>query len=301
MKDLILMKNFLLIVLLFFCFTTHAQISGNKSALYRIETIDGNEYVGNIVLDSADIFILKTTSLGEIRIRKADVKRITEVSKSQVKDGELWFDNPQATRYFWQANGYGLKKGEGYYQNVWIFFNQVSYGITDNISIGAGIVPLFLFAGASTPVWLTPKLSIPIVKDKFNVGAGALVGTVLGEEDAGFGIAYGTTTFGNRNTNVSLGLGYGYLSGEWADVPTVSLSAMIRTGQRGYLITENYFIGTADEDAILLSFGGRRLIKNSGLDFGLLFPVNTDGSFFAIPWLGITIPFGSSYVPKPSK
>ncbi|HEY3384984.1 MAG TPA: hypothetical protein VGK46_00660, partial [Saprospiraceae bacterium] len=193
------------------------------------------------------------------------------------------------------------KKGEGYYQNVWIFFNQVSYGITDNISIGAGIVPLFLFAGASTPVWLTPKLSIPIVKDKFNVGAGALVGTVLGEEDAGFGIAYGTTTFGNRNTNVSLGLGYGYLSGEWADVPTVSLSAMIRTGQRGYLITENYFIGTADEDAILLSFGGRRLIKNSGLDFGLLFPVNTDGSFFAIPWLGITIPFGSSYVPKPSK
>ena len=295
------MKNFLLFVLLFICFSTNAQVSGDKSALYRIETVDGNEYIGNIVLDSADIFVLKTTSLGEIRIRKADVLRVTEVSKSQIKGGELWFDNPQATRYFWQANGYGLKKGEGYYQNVWIFFNQVSYGITDNLSIGAGIVPLFLFAGAPTPVWLTPKLSIPIIENKFNVGAGALVGTVLGEEDAGFGLAYGTATVGDRNTNVSLGLGYGYLDGDLADVPTVSLSAMIRTGQRGYLITENYFIGTADEDAILLSFGGRRLIKNSGLDFGLLFPVNTDGSFFAIPWLGLTIPFGKTYVPKPSK
>jgi hypothetical protein len=294
------MKYIFFSLCLLFCSLSHAQISRNKSALYRIETTDGNEFVGNIVLDSADIFILKTASLGEIKIRKADIKRISEVSKSQIRDGELWFDNPQATRYFWQANGYGLKKGEGYYQNVWIFFNQVSYGITDNLSIGAGIVPMFLFAGTSTPVWITPKLSIPVVENKFNVGAGALVGTVLGETDAGFGIVYGTATAGDRNTNVSLGLGYGYVSGDLADVPTVNLSAMIRTGQRGYLLTENYFIGTADEDAILLSFGGRRLIKNSGLDFGLMLPINTNGSFIAIPWLGLTIPFGRSYVPKTS-
>lgn len=295
------MKYILFSVFALICSVSHAQTDVDKSALYRIETIDGNEYVGNIVLDSADIFIMKTASLGEIRLRKADIKRMTEVSKSQIKGGELWFDNPQATRYFWQGNGYGLKKGEGYYQNVWIFFNQVSYGITDNLSIGAGMVPLFLFAGASTPVWITPKLSIPVVKDKFNVGAGALVGTVLGESNSGFGIAYGTATIGDRNTNASLGLGYGYFDGVWANVPTISLSAMIRTGQRGYLLTENYFIGTADEDAILLFFGGRRLIKNSSLDFGLLFPANTESSFFAIPWLGLAIPFGKTYVPKGNK
>jgi len=292
------MKYILLTAFLVVSTLAGAQNIKDNKTLYRIETVDGNEYVGTIMLDSADIFIMKTASLGEIKIRKSDVKRLTEVSNTEIKRGEFWFDNPQATRYFWQGNGYGLKKGEGYYQNVWIFFNQFSYGITDNISIGAGIVPLFLFAGAPTPVWITPKLSIPVIENKFNVGAGALLGTVIGEDEAGFGIAYGTTTFGDRNTNVSLGVGYGYVSGEWANVPTFSLSAMIRTGQRGYILTENYFIGGVDENGIILFVGGRRLIKNSGLDFGLMIPGFTDSTLFAIPWLGLTIPFGNTYVPK---
>src|SRR4030095_11148511 len=185
-----------------------------------------------------------------------------------------------------------LKKGEGYFQNVWILFNQVSVGVTDNISIGAGIVPLFLFAGSPTPVWLTPKLSIPLKKDNINLGIGGMVGTVIGEDEAGFGFAYGTTTFGNRNTNLSVGLGYGYASGNWADTPLFTLSAMIRSGQRGYILTENYFIGTVDEDALIIFVGGRRLIKNSGIDYGLMFPAITGGEFVAIPWLGLTIPFG---------
>jgi hypothetical protein len=151
-----------------------------------------------------------------------------------------------------------------------------------------------LFAGTSTPVWITPKLSIPIVKDKFNVGVGGLMGTVIGEAESGFGLVYGTSTLGNRNTNMSLGVGYGYLSGNWADVPVITLSGMLRTGQRGYLLTENYYISTDEGDLLMLFFGGRRLIKNAGLDFGLMFPFESGGSFFAIPWLGLTIPFGNT-------
>ncbi len=64
-------------------------------------------------------------------------------------------------------------------------------GVTNYFSIGAGIVPVFLFGGGATPVWITPKFSIPVVKDKFNVGAGALVGTVLGASGTGFGLLYG--------------------------------------------------------------------------------------------------------------
>lgn len=45
---------------------------------------------------------------------------------------------------------------------------------------------------------------------------------------------------------------------------------------------------------VLLSMGGRRIIKKAGLDFGLFLPMGKDiGTFIAIPWLGLTIPFGN--------
>lgn len=263
------------------------------SALYRIETRDGNEYIGRIVSQDQRMIVLNTQQLGTITIQKIDIKSMIAVQPDRIQDGRFFFDNPQSTRYLWQPNGYGLKKGEAYYQNVWIFFNQASYGVTDNFTIGAGIIPLFLFAGASTPAWITPKFSVPVVENKFNVGAGALLGTVLGEPESGFGIAYGISTFGSRDKNFSVGLGYGYAAGEWADTPLISFSGMIRTGERGYFLTENYLISSGDENLVLLSFGGRRIVKRVGIDFALVVPTQTGGDVIAIPILGLTVPFGN--------
>lgn len=150
-----------------------------------------------------------------------------------------------------------------------------------------------MFAGTSTPIWISPKFSIPVKKDKLNVGAGMLAGTVLGEENSGFGIAYGITTFGSRDKNFSVGLGYAYAGGDWADAPTITFSAMIRTGPRGYFLTENYYIGSAGDDTLILSAGGRRIIKKAGIDYGLIFPVTGDDAFL-IPWLGVSFPFGKT-------
>lgn len=261
--------------------------------VYLVETIDDNEYTGQILDQDADKVILKTEALGIITIPKANIKRIQVLDNLQVVKGQVWFENPQATRYFWTPNGYSLKAGEGYYQNVWVLFNQASIGVTDNISLGLGMVPLFLFAGAPTPIWITPKVSFPIKKDKVNIGAGALVGTVLGEDVGGFaGIAYGIATFGSRDKNITAGLGYGFADGGWADAPIINLSAMIRTGRRGYFLTENYFAAFDGDVAIILFAGGRRVGKGFSLDYGLIVPAVTGSDFVAIPWLGIMVPFG---------
>ncbi|HMP99031.1 MAG TPA: hypothetical protein PKC24_04565 [Cyclobacteriaceae bacterium] len=144
--------------------------------------------------------------------------------------------------------------------------------MTDNFSIGGGVMPLFLIGGLPTPVWVNPKLSIPVVDDQVNIGAGALMGTILGENEANFGIVYGISTLGNKDRNFSLGVGYGYAGGDWARRPTITASAMIRTSARGYFLTENYFIGTAASPLIIASVGGRRMIKSTGLDFGFFHP-----------------------------
>jgi hypothetical protein len=287
----ILSGYILLAFLISFPILSNAQI-GQDSIKSRIETVDGNEYIGIIKEKTSETIRLKTDKLGEITIPAADIKRISEVTQTLAKDGTYWLDNPQATRYFWAPNAYNLKQGEGYYQNVWILFNQAVYGLTDHFSAGVGVMPLFLFAGTSTPAWITAKFSVPVVENKFNLGAGALMGTVIGEEQTGFGVLYGIATFGSKDKNMNVGLGWGYAGGEMAKNPTVNISGMIRTGAKGYFITENYFIGTPDEFVVMMMLGGRRIIKRTGLDFGAVVPLASDmGGFIAIPWLGLTVPF----------
>lgn len=279
----------------FLCF--NGQIAAQQpadSTRVMVETTDGNQYVGWIVDQNADVLVLKTDNLGEIKLPKKQIKLMRPVRTSEMVNGEYWPENPHATRYLFGPNGYGLRKGEGYYSNTWIFFNQISYGITNNFTLGAGIIPLFFFDGAASPIWITPKVSIPIKKDMFNVGVGGLFATVLGEDVGTFGVAYGQFTIGPRDKNINFGLGYGYAGDEWASTPTISISGTYRAGKKFAFITENYIFDTGDENITLLSFGGRFIGRNLAIDAALVLPTNTDGFLIAIPWLGINVPFGNT-------
>lgn len=266
----------------------------DTSDIWQIETTDGNEYIGKIVAQDNEKIILQTESLGQITIQRKMIKSMQPVSKDQLVNGEIWFRNPHDTRYFFSANGYGLRAGEGYYQNTWIFLNQLSYAPSDNFTIGLGTVPLFLFGGSPTPIWITPKLSLPLVKDKFNVGFGGFLGTVLGEKKSNFGIVYGTATMGSRRQNLSLSLGYGYSDGGFAKRPTMTISGMARTGKRLALISENYFISSGDFNLTIISAGCRFLGNRIAVDGALFAPLSSDfGGFIALPWLSILVPFSS--------
>ncbi len=106
-----------------------SQTVQEESPVYFIKTRDGNEFIGKIVLEDNQKIILLTEKFGEVTIAKTDIVRREIIIASRLVDGVLWADNPQATRYFFGPNGHGIKKGEGYYQNVWIFFNQFTVGL----------------------------------------------------------------------------------------------------------------------------------------------------------------------------
>ncbi len=291
------MKKLSLLLLLFAvlgCELSYSQETSDTAAVYRIETFDGNIFIGNIISEDSATIVLKTTSLGEIKIPLSNIKSKTILKQVKYEGGKIWLPNPQSSRYFWAPNGYGLEKGTSYYQNIWILYNQFSFGLTNNFSIGAGFLPLFLFGGTSSPFWIVPKVSIPVVKDKFNLGTGAFLGTILGEDAGVFGLLYGTTTFGSRDRNISFGLAYGFAQDDWLNIPVINVASMIRTGPKGYFITENYVITAEGETVALLSLGGRSIIRNIGLDYSLWIPIGAEmDTFIAIPFLGITIPLGS--------
>jgi hypothetical protein len=138
------------------------------------------------------------------------------------------------------------------------------------------------------------KFSIPVKKNKFNVAAGAIAGYVIGEENAGLGIMYGLATIGSPDANVTFGMGYGFAAGEWAQAPMFNLNGMFRVSSRGYLITENYVINADGETVVLVTLGGRSIIKKAAFDYGLVIPFTSEGVDFALPWLGFTVPFGKT-------
>lgn len=253
---------------------------------YRVETVDGNVFIGTLVSEDEGKVVILTESLGEITIKRENIR-----SMERLREGNYWFENPQSTRYFFAPNAIGLKKGKGYYQNTWIFFSNVNYGISNNFSIGGGMIPIFLFGVSGTPIWVLPKVSLPLANDNIHLAAGAMIGGVIGADSEGGGILYGTSTFGNSDRNLTFGVGYGYSGGDISNSPVLNISGIARVSPKMYLISENYFFPQTDFNG-LASLGIRWAPENFAVDFALVRPLEGLGSFIGIPWLGVAIPFG---------
>lgn len=281
----------LLLVCVAFSMVPSIASAQDTTKTYRIETVDGNVFIGELISETEDQVTIRTESAGDLTINRANISKITVIKNKSRREGEYWHENPQPTRYLFSTNALGIKKGQGYYQNTWILFNNVNYGVTNNFSMGAGTVPLFLFGAGSTPFWFMPKFSIPVANDAVHFSAGALIGGVIGEDSGSGGLLYGTGTLGDADRNATLGVGYGYGGGDISSTPLINISGMYRTGQNFYLISENYFVPGTDATG-LVSFGVRWAPENFAVDFALLRPIEDLGNFIGLPWLGVTIPFG---------
>jgi small nuclear ribonucleoprotein (snRNP)-like protein len=265
-----------------------ANIASQKVATKKqrvlIETTNENKMVGTIEQEDDEKIWLKTENYGTVEIKKSNIRSKKILDGEIVKNGKVWFENPNSTRNLYGPTGYGLKKGEGYYQNFYLLLNSASYGFTDHFTLGIGVIPI-PFIGAFT---ITPKFSFPIVENKWNVGAGVLYARVL---DYDMGIGYGVLTYGSRNNNITAGVGYGFQEGELAAMPTLTLSGMVRIAERISVVTENWFVSGDDGYQAFVSFSVRYMFDRLSIDFGFVNPVQF-GLAIGIPVIGVVIPFG---------
>ncbi|MBK6363506.1 MAG: hypothetical protein IPL63_15205 [Saprospiraceae bacterium] len=278
------------------CSELFAQTVIQQDSTYIFEMKDGNTYIGKVnILEKGRVYEL-STSIGKLSIRAEDIEVVRIADKNNIRTGTYWPKNPHSSRYFFSPSGYGLRKGEGYYQNAWIFFNQVSYGFSDYFTMGVGMIPTFLFGATEfMPIWITPKFNFEYKNGKGAFGAGSILFTTLGENGS-VGILYGSNTFGTRDKQLTIGLGWGYSSGGgFSNYPTVNVSGLIRTSKKWAFVTENYFLSVED-GGLILSAGARYMAKNIAIDLAGARPVFQDlDGFFIIPWLSISVPFGKKY------
>ncbi|MCB0306841.1 MAG: hypothetical protein KDI38_23970, partial [Calditrichaeota bacterium] len=207
--------------------STHLQV---------LELRSGERLVGRIV-EIREQEIDFQAGLGKVTVEIARIKTIRTLPASAMKNGDFWFPNPNNTRLYLSPTARMLKQGEGYFQNIWLFFNGVAVGITDNITIGGGmsVFPTDDFLSDNI-FYLTPKIGVH-AGSNVDLAVGALY--IFLPFDDGFddgsnsaGILYGVATLGDDNHNLTGGLGYGFANGELADSPVMMLGGEYRLGKR---------------------------------------------------------------------
>ena len=297
-----------LLILAFGCLahqSVQAQIDPNSvpevGTMVRITMTDGSVYIGEIISQEQGIIRLKTSNLGTLQVPTVNIERLEDLTGDKMRKGQYWFENPSYNRYFLGQSAQPLRKGEGYYQNIWVFFNSAHYGITRNISVGGGFEFLSTF-GAKTPIFfLSAKAGFPFGQ-RSSAGAtirylniADLSGDDNIETDLAGGLFLGTAqyTYGTSDHNLTAGIGYGVAGKESADRPVFMISGQTRPGRRFGLLTENYIIPVDNGIEAIFIYGMR--FMGERISFDLVFlnhPEIAKVIFIGIPMVDFVFKFG---------
>ncbi len=300
MKQKILKTAILFLSVVSITYSLSAQTKPEKKTETKqvhIEMTDGNFVDGKLIARRGDTVVVESPTLGTLNLDIKNIKNIDALTTQNFKGGKYWFDNIHAPHGFVAPTGFNFRKGESYYGNVFLFFSQVGYGFTDNFSISGGTELISLLGGifdedSSWPAffYLNPKFSFKADKS-ITIGAGMFLLFSRESSSSMIPFPYAVATFGNRDNNLSLGLGAGLSNGTTGRVVTLSAQGRLT---RGFgLMSENYFLG----DFNVGTTGFRFMNPGIAFNVGLMYAFDSggngfDGETFApIPFLGLSVPF----------
>ena len=239
----------------------------------RLVMFDGSSRMGELIESSDLEIVIETIQLGVVRVPKYLVKGMTTLAAREYEQLVVAFEgrelalNPQSSRYFFAPSGIQLRQGDGYFQSN-IALNSVSFGVTENITIGG----LLSLAGAGGSVKIGKQLS----PDTYASFGGIGFMDYYGNFDRPIGLVFANMTWGTEDRNVTVNIGTGtkiedglgevfaytldsteyvwnpgqyYYSyniseydQEWVRPLLVNISAMNRISENRWFITENYWV-----------------------------------------------------------
>lgn len=203
------------------------------------------------------------------------------------------------SKYFLSSSAKTIKKGEWYYQNTYLLVNSFQYGITNNISAGAGVELLspILTNEFKPNIFLNIKGGIAINKN-LNIATKLtfLTSPNFGKSNINAGLADFLCTYSTEKFNITGGLGWAYVKKETDRRPIFTISGAYKLSNKFYLISDNKLIPTNQNYYGLYSYGVRYSTKRISLDFAFLNNKDFSNIFpIGLPYLGLTLK------PKPKK
>ena len=310
--------RYLIIAILIGSLNNISAQTDNKGEKYIYEFRDGTTIIGVYDRSENGNIYIKDIEGEEVYIPKIMVAQIHKVTEDNIKNDEYWFPNLHDTRYFFAPTGFGLKQGEGYFNNLYWIVWQAQWGVTDKLSIGGGT------SYFGIPTTLNVKYSETLIENDLNFSAGWFwIGSLFWDTgDRTFvNMPFGLITKGSKENNFTLGFGYNFADNwvnnnrhleyndngnyEWIEDPvkasqriTVNAGATFRASRRFSFIAEAWLFNP--RDPTLLGGPGIRYFrkinrvtaKNGAgaktFDFQLLMSPEWDG---IIPMIGASQKF----------
>ncbi len=293
------MKRFYFTVFVLFIigsYSIQAQDILKEGEEIELITKDGNRFIGTVTAFTDEIISIESSSIGNITLQRSDVEKVSLVdSDFNVGEGNIAPDIYNSTTYLVSPSGYTLKKGQSFYQNIYLFFNSYTYGFSDNFSLSGGLELLTPLVGEGFPgFFISPKYSIPFKNGKgaFSVGATSLF--IFVDDPTVVGVAQGAVTFGGRNDNFTIGTGLGFTSedgfSDFGGTIPINLSGMTRIGKSLSFVSDNFLFLFDGGSFGVLSAALRVHLGSAAANFGIFRSTEDQGGIFGIPFVSVTIP-----------
>lgn len=265
----------------------------NVDSLVALELTDGSILRGTIVSEDTDTLTI-VTSLGlKISMPKSSIQS-RSVNRGRIVDGKFHRFDPNYTRLLFTPTGRPLRKGEGYFTDYYVFFPGVAYGVTNNLSIMAGISVMPGVGLGEQMLFIAPRYGKEF-SESFALSGGFLYMSFAGEFSTG--LAFATGTYGSQEKCITAGIGMGFTNEDgdfqFAKHPILVWGGNIRLSNSISLVSENWIITGENFDmgfqpfSIALRFFGEHIAVDAGAI--IMLEILEEG--FPIPWLSFVYNF----------
>jgi hypothetical protein len=255
------------------------------SQLVVITLRDGSSLVGR-VLEVTATTVRFVSAVGESSIPRDAIASVRSAGTAGARRGEYWPEDPSRTRLFFAPTGRMLRKGEGYFNDAYVFFPSVQGGLSDRFTLGGGMSIVPGISIGEQLFYITPKVGV-VASERVNIAVGALVVGAGELDDGPVGLGYGVATFGGEDASATLGAGFGFSSFGTSQAILMA-GGSVRTSRNFALVSENYLY-TGDGSAVLVS-GGLRFMSGEKLAVDLAGFI-VSGANFPIPYLSFIYKF----------
>ncbi len=251
--------------------TTLSEAQENNQEV-RIVLKNGNTFVG-LVESIDDESVAIETRDGLFNFKYDRISEISIVDPDDPTSG--WYENPAANKLFITQSGRMHAAKTGYYQNSYIFFSTLSYGITRNITVSGGIsmIPGIGFEeqlknlAVKVGTNISPNLSV----------SGTATYYQLFDTEFDFTSLFGAVTYSKNRLDLTGGLGVATAEGSTTD-PILIVGGQFRVSEKFALLSENFVFPTDEVGTEpFLMFGGRFIGQRIAADLGFLTSSDIDG------------------------
>jgi hypothetical protein len=268
---------------------------GDTTQVHRVITKRGDEFYGRVTqIQNTQVDFLFNKTI-ELTFQLQDLQEISVVTPGKVSRTHAYDENRKEytrleqklhghERGYYLPSGFLLKRGQMEFRNMGFFYNSLEFGLTDNLNLGVGGIPLLvanaiqlkLRAGGSVSDFL-----------HMSVNGNGYVAIALGEEVLSAASLTGVASLGSPDRHLSFGGGYGFGFGGTADegVLVAQLGGSYRFSPNWRFFLEG-IVPVNQPQWLLISSGVNWIYREHRIEFGLSF-IRTDfQASFPFPFIG---------------